>query len=587
MSFTAQFLFTETTPSSTNRGFPLQYIRYLVVVRSHCAELSELYGLDLIKSHQYISQRNDSAEHLVGPLSNRRLALRRTVHQEMDLNNAQLRSRLSEIEGQLADLDIPHWKDVTRISGEERLREERQRLRDSLDTITYPILTLSVEITSQIFVHCLPDGPRQPNTSIAPLLLGAICHRWRNIAWHDQNLWTSLTVAVGDTNMSVQGLALEWLHRAGGTRPLSLSLRFESYHCCDTQHVDIFGWCTEVRSSDRTPVLLDSVIALSSRWRHVSIEIRTKCALQRFRRKANRITLKFLLLETFTLNLPGTAPASSLHWGLFNAPALREAHFTCVPLYSLTGLESNLVIFSARFVTPDQCVQFLRDALCLETCRFTAISNSDIIATTVPLFHKSLKFLKLGYDPRQPEESKCLQLLSLLTLPTLQRLECGDCTLNDATEVASLHSFCTRSPQLEYLHIIMHEYVLGASISLLRGLPMLKALDLSFEGKGIFYFFDLLNLNYSPTLLPQLETLILSLPHTLNWCAEVDVALVGALVSRWEIRPGVSQLREFRLEAGEYTNRSRQFDGVLADRLSVLMDQGMKLFVRSACHSWI
>ncbi|KAJ7181097.1 hypothetical protein C8R46DRAFT_844421, partial [Mycena filopes] len=46
----------------------------------------------------------------------------------------------------------------------------------------YPILTLPVEITAEIFTHCLPDTPAPPSVRIVPLLLARICRQWRNIA---------------------------------------------------------------------------------------------------------------------------------------------------------------------------------------------------------------------------------------------------------------------------------------------------------------------------------------------------------------------------------------------------------------------
>ncbi|KAJ7751691.1 hypothetical protein B0H16DRAFT_1225672, partial [Mycena metata] len=53
----------------------------------------------------------------------------------------------------------------------------------------YPILTLPVELTAEIFVHCLPDDPVPPSGKVAPMLLGRICRKWRNIAKGTPRLW--------------------------------------------------------------------------------------------------------------------------------------------------------------------------------------------------------------------------------------------------------------------------------------------------------------------------------------------------------------------------------------------------------------
>ncbi|KAJ6601608.1 hypothetical protein B0H10DRAFT_1762067, partial [Mycena sp. CBHHK59/15] len=54
----------------------------------------------------------------------------------------------------------------------------------------YPILTLPNEITSQIFVHCLPTHGRvRPSRQAVPLLLVHICRQWRDIALSTWELW--------------------------------------------------------------------------------------------------------------------------------------------------------------------------------------------------------------------------------------------------------------------------------------------------------------------------------------------------------------------------------------------------------------
>ncbi|KAJ7751712.1 hypothetical protein B0H16DRAFT_1211046, partial [Mycena metata] len=52
----------------------------------------------------------------------------------------------------------------------------------------YPILTLPVEVTTEIFVHCLPENPILSG-KLAPLLLGRICRKWRDIAYGHPRLW--------------------------------------------------------------------------------------------------------------------------------------------------------------------------------------------------------------------------------------------------------------------------------------------------------------------------------------------------------------------------------------------------------------
>ncbi|KAJ6504582.1 hypothetical protein C8R47DRAFT_151596 [Mycena vitilis] len=82
-----------------------------------------------------------------------------------------------------------------------RLQAELDSLTESL---TFPILSLPVEITSQIFVHCLPDSARDVSPLDAPLVLGRVCSVWRNIALSTPQLWTSWSLSIdGDYSSSL------------------------------------------------------------------------------------------------------------------------------------------------------------------------------------------------------------------------------------------------------------------------------------------------------------------------------------------------------------------------------------------------
>ncbi|KAJ7698126.1 hypothetical protein B0H17DRAFT_341680 [Mycena rosella] len=67
-----------------------------------------------------------------------------------------------------------------------RLNKEKTAIQQSIDLIVYPILTIPVEITSEIFLHCLPDEPQRPSVSTTPMLLGAVCREWSDIAGRSQ-----------------------------------------------------------------------------------------------------------------------------------------------------------------------------------------------------------------------------------------------------------------------------------------------------------------------------------------------------------------------------------------------------------------
>ncbi|KAJ7205469.1 hypothetical protein GGX14DRAFT_317627, partial [Mycena pura] len=70
------------------------------------------------------------------------------------------------------------------------LERERAELQKNLETIVNPILTIPNEISSQIFLLCLPaDGRVRPSKRSAPLSLAQICSHFRRISLSTPGLW--------------------------------------------------------------------------------------------------------------------------------------------------------------------------------------------------------------------------------------------------------------------------------------------------------------------------------------------------------------------------------------------------------------
>ncbi|KAJ7233772.1 hypothetical protein C8J57DRAFT_160749 [Mycena rebaudengoi] len=79
-----------------------------------------------------------------------------------------------------------------------QLRQVLEGLERSIITQNHlfdPIARLPVEISSEIFVLCLPDPrARHPSPVIAPLLLLRVCATWANIARSTPALWDSIVI---------------------------------------------------------------------------------------------------------------------------------------------------------------------------------------------------------------------------------------------------------------------------------------------------------------------------------------------------------------------------------------------------------
>ncbi|KAJ7639261.1 hypothetical protein FB45DRAFT_1023997 [Roridomyces roridus] len=109
----------------------------------------------------------------------------------------------------------------------QQFRIELEPVQLQLDGITYPVLNLPSEITSEIFVHCLPDvisGEDAVNITEAPLLLLRICSQWRQIALSTPRLWTRLDMDLLSRHEHASEIAKTWLD-CSRQHPLSVRLK--------------------------------------------------------------------------------------------------------------------------------------------------------------------------------------------------------------------------------------------------------------------------------------------------------------------------------------------------------------------------
>ncbi|KAJ7054993.1 hypothetical protein C8F01DRAFT_1160635 [Mycena amicta] len=106
------------------------------------------------------------------------------------------------------------------------LETTRNALQSELERIAvYPVLTLPAEITSEIFLHCLPDSERiVANRHQVPLLLLAVCKTWARVARCTAALWRSLVLDIDQwADEDLVGLVKMWFALCVG-RPLNIYL---------------------------------------------------------------------------------------------------------------------------------------------------------------------------------------------------------------------------------------------------------------------------------------------------------------------------------------------------------------------------
>ncbi|KAJ7435659.1 hypothetical protein B0H11DRAFT_1886824 [Mycena galericulata] len=118
------------------------------------------------------------------------------------------------------------------------LEEKRHKLEMELAEVVYPVLTLPSEITSRIFVECLPaHGRVRPAPHTAPLSLTQTCRQWREIAIASCMLWRSVNLCLdGRSSDSALPRLRQWFARTKG-QPLSLTIRSGT-----TETTPILAW---------------------------------------------------------------------------------------------------------------------------------------------------------------------------------------------------------------------------------------------------------------------------------------------------------------------------------------------------------
>ncbi|KAJ7506604.1 hypothetical protein B0H11DRAFT_1971977 [Mycena galericulata] len=149
------------------------------------------------------------------------------------MTTAGLRMRLLELDAQILD-------QTQRL---DDLKQNRIAVdRELLATATFPVLTLPVEITAEIFGQCLPtfdptsEYPHEYYSQqlgaifgpTAPVTLMGVCRRWRDIVLATPSLWSTLKIEfdkiparIASEPRSIEGFIERWLDRAAQL-PLSI-----------------------------------------------------------------------------------------------------------------------------------------------------------------------------------------------------------------------------------------------------------------------------------------------------------------------------------------------------------------------------
>ncbi|KAK7032716.1 F-box domain-containing protein [Favolaschia claudopus] len=312
------------------------------------------------------------------------------------LSRVELRSRLTELDALIASLTL-----------------KRQSLQAASDAIIYPVLSLPLEITAEIFVRCLPAATYvSPSISDAPLLLTQVCHQWREIALGTPTLWQSL--AFKDQDVSTKLLTL-WLSRSG-VLPISLSVT-----CWDKL---------------RTGALFAAALQFVDRW----CDMKFGLPLSSF----SKLDLRNEPLPNLrTLRLDYVSQSSddivSDIVSISHAVALREAYVTTHPEVIVDLPWAQLTALTLK-----KGVELHAALTLLETCTnlvtLDISTADDSIASSMLVTMDSVKTLTCNLGSSEPDSS-CI--LDHVILPNLTRLSVQN--LSHPRHAPTLKNFIHRS----------------------------------------------------------------------------------------------------------------------------------------------
>ncbi|KAF7330942.1 F-box domain-containing protein [Mycena venus] len=332
-------------------------------------------------------------------------------------SNQSLRDRLGELDAQIA-----------------LLQAERKIIQRKLSSIIYPVLSLPFDVTSEIFIQCIPElSDSDPIFKIhthrnlpTPFLLSQICRAWRHVALKTPQLWAVFSISLEDWPqdciLGARRLA-EWVERAGSS-PLSL----------------VIGNPPTI--SPTTPVILDSILRLSMQWRNVGLHLPSEdFTTEKFQSLHGRLPcLEELHLARY--NELGMTVVTAFE----QAPNLRTVVLDGVSPTAILLPWAQLTHFRGDEFNGLECLHALRSASSLVECNFIHVKNQYMRESALLPPHLGLKVLYLT------GELVCLDILCLLTLPALSELNFRD---GDRFELhEQFLSFLSRShPPLEQLSL--------------------------------------------------------------------------------------------------------------------------------------
>ncbi|KAF5375912.1 hypothetical protein D9615_008199 [Tricholomella constricta] len=274
-----------------------------------------------------------------------------------------------------------------------KLVQRRVPLKRKINRRFAPMLSLPVELCSEIFTTCFPPTWDTEGTC-SPLILGQVCTAWRNLAWSMPWLWNNVFLSSTRPTPAHVELLEEWIARSANL-PLSIHLRLKIENA-------------DVDMRDVTH-LMDAVARCSKRWRTINFEVPFFFPADPY--VSNLIPTKFPILTSAAIQVEHVRTPLNL---FIDAPQLQDVQLIGFPRNSFDLPWDHITRLRLNPTTVQQCLELLGTAPNLIHCIFENITRSDVVNPT-PILAPSLQSLEVISFTHTPIS----ELLDTLRIPNV------------------------------------------------------------------------------------------------------------------------------------------------------------------------
>lgn len=455
---------------------------------------------------------------------------------------------------------------------------------ESIVPIDYPVLELPRDVTARIFFWCIPseieDSPLA-YTDIAPVLLGRVCSKWRQIALETPILWTTLWV-VGHSNRDpkLDAIAVREYAARSGALPLNLKAYF---------HASTDDWREDKRYADGLSELVEQIRLCAHRCQVLDLcfpDLTLVGPIVDAMHKNGSAWLEELKVETD--RLPGSAvlppqvtrvPSPSQLRVLEFKTRTPQVPYLCPPLEHTAPRLRNISI--SQLMGWDEFQTWIMACPELEEACFEVIADSSrasIEENKSPFVSlEKLVHLELHIHCPVNNETKYLPL-DRLRLPSLETLELRfgdeDATMDNSNTLQNLKALLKQShPPLKNLLFRNVFAPLGSIVSILENVPQLESLDADWSTVNN-ELLRVLSVSSSPptgsgpVLLPELRVFQVD-----DYICDSPDIMVAFIRSRWDSSRIIEEEHHGVVEAGD------------DEYLPPPERQFMEVCINSSCHT--